>query len=208
MEEITLVWKVLAVASLAYFLGSIPFGYLVYSLRYGGDIRTTGSGNIGATNVLRTTGLAAGVVTLVLDAAKGYLAVWLSAVLAGNSPQWTGLAAVAVILGHIFPVFLKFRGGKGVATSLGAFLAIAPSSVLVALVIFGIVVSVWHYVSLASIVAAAAFPLVMLVMGKPSPYAAAAGFLGAAFVIARHRSNIQRLLHGTENRISAKGAAK
>ncbi|MBI1955059.1 MAG: glycerol-3-phosphate 1-O-acyltransferase PlsY, partial [Acidobacteria bacterium] len=170
-----------------------------------GDIRTAGSGNIGATNVLRTSGIAAGVLTFILDAAKGYLAVWLSATLAGNAPEWTSLAAVAVILGHILPVFLKFRGGKGVATSFGAFLAIAPSAVLIALVIFLIVVSVWHYVSLASMVATAAFPLAMLV-GGTSPYAVAAGFCGAALVIARHRSNIQRLLQGTENRITTKGA--
>ena len=206
MGEISLVWKVLLIVSPAYLLGPIPFGYLLYRLRHGGHIRTTGSGNIGATNVLRTTGIAAGVVTFVLDAAKGYLAVWLSAALVGNSPEWTSLAAVAVILGHIFPVFLKFRGGKGAATSFGAFLAIAPSAVLIALVIFLIVVSVWHYVSLASIVATAAFPLAMLVVGGTSPYAVAAGFCGTALVIARHRSNIQRLLQGTENRITTKGA--
>lgn len=208
MGEAAIVWKLLGVASLSYLLGSIPFGYLLYRLQHGGDIRTTGSGNIGATNVLRTSGIAAGLVTFVLDAAKGYLAVWLSATLTGNSPEGTSLAAVAVILGHIFPVFLKFRGGKGVATSFGAFLAIAPSAVLVALVIFLIVVSVWHYVSLASMMASAAFPLAMLAIGGPSPYAVVAGFLGAALIITRHRSNIQRLLHGTENRLHVKGAAR
>ncbi|MBI3895224.1 MAG: glycerol-3-phosphate 1-O-acyltransferase PlsY [Acidobacteria bacterium] len=203
-----MIWKVVVVASLAYLLGSIPFGYLVYRLRHGGDIRTTGSGNIGATNVLRTTGITAGVATFVLDSAKGYLAVWLSATLIGNAPVWISLAAVAVILGHILPVFLKFRGGKGVATSFGAFLAISASSVLIVLVIFLIVVTIWHYVSLASIVAAAAFPLAMLMVGGLSTYEVGAGFLGAALVIIRHRSNIYRLLKGTENRINAKGTAR
>src|ERR1051326_2441788 len=114
-----------AVIAEAYLLGSIPFGYLLYRLQQGGDVRDTGSGNIGATNVLRSAGMAAGFSTLVLDAAKGYLAVALAALITGTDRRLMSLAAVAAVMGHIFPAFLKFRGGKGVATGLGAFLALA-----------------------------------------------------------------------------------
>ncbi|MBI4458875.1 MAG: glycerol-3-phosphate 1-O-acyltransferase PlsY [Acidobacteria bacterium] len=198
-------WNLLLVAALAYLLGSVPFGYLLYRLLHGSDIRAAGSGNIGATNVLRTSGVAAGLATFVLDAAKGYVAVALCAAFVGDAPEWRSVAAVAVILGHIFPLFLQFRGGKGVATAFGAFLALAPSAVLIALVVFLMVVSVWRYVSLASLVAAAVFPLVLLAFGESS-FTLTAAFIGSALLIVRHRSNIRRLLQGTENRITFRGA--
>jgi glycerol-3-phosphate acyltransferase PlsY len=193
-----IVWKVLLVTLESYLLGSIPFGYLLYRMHEGGDVRSTGSGNIGATNVLRGAGLAAGTATLVLDAGKGYLAVFIAGLLTGHAPEWISLAAVLVIVGHIFPVFLKFRGGKGVATGFGAFLALAPLPALGVVIIFLIVISAWHYVSLASIVAAAVFPFSVLAVGGESPYVMAAAFAGAVLIISRHSSNIHRLLVGTE----------
>ena len=197
--------KVLLAALQAYSLGSIPFGYFFYRIRQGGDIRAIGSGNIGATNVLRGAGTAAGAATLVLDAAKGYLAVALAALLTGHAPKWTSLAALLAILGHVFPVFLKFRGGKGVATAFGAFLAIAPFAVLCVAALFVVVAVGSRYVSLASIVAAAALPVVLIAYGGASPYVLATTLLGAALIISRHSSNIHRLLLGTESRIKAIG---
>jgi acyl phosphate:glycerol-3-phosphate acyltransferase len=198
-----MIGKVFLVALQAYVLGSIPFGYLLYRIRQGGDVRSTGSGSIGATNVLRGAGTAAGAATLLLDAAKGYVAVMLAGFLTGHAPEWMSLAAVLAILGHIFPVFLKFRGGKGVATGFGAFLAIAPFPVLWVMVIFVIVAAGWRYVSLASMLAVAAFPFVLLAYGGASPYVLAAAFLGAVLIISRHSSNIRRLLVGTEKVLRA-----
>jgi len=194
-------WETLLSGLLAYLLGSIPFGYLLYRLREGRDIRDTGSGNIGATNVFRAAGLAVAVATLLLDAAKGYLAVSLAAHLTANSQPAQGLAAFLVIAGHAFPIFLKFRGGKGVAPGLGAFLAIAPSAVLITMVIFVLVAIAWRYVSLASITAAAAFPFILAAGGNVSPALLAAALLGAGLIIARHRSNIHRLRMGAESPI-------
>jgi len=196
--------KVLLEAAAAYLLGSIPFGYLLYRARQGGDVRSTGSGNIGATNVLRGAGPVAAAATLVLDAVKGYGAVWLAGWLTPQAPEWTSLAAVLVITGHIFPVFLKFRGGKGVATGLGAFLVLAPYPVLAAVGIFAIVAAGWRYISLASILAVGAFPLILLAAGGASPYVSTAAFLGSGMIISRHGSNIHRLLVGTESKVLSK----
>ena len=187
----------------AYLLGSIPFGYLLYRFRLGGDVRAIGSGNIGATNVLRGAGWLAGAATLVLDAAKGFSAVTFAGLLTAHAPEWVSLAALLAIFGHVFPVFLRFHGGKGVATGLGAFLAIAPRPVLWAVAVFVMVVAVWRYVSLASILAVAALPFILLAFGA-SPYVLAAAALGAALIVPRHRDNIKRLLAGTESRIGAK----
>ena len=194
-------WKLLLAVLQAYLLGSIPFGYFFYRIRQGGDIRAIGSGNIGATNVLRGAGTAAGAATLVLDGAKGYLAVSLAAYLTGHAPEWTSLAALLAILGHIFPVFLNFRGGKGVATAFGAFLAIAPFAALCVAALFVVVAAGSRYISLASILAAAALPVVLIAYGGESPYVLAAALLGAALITSRHSSNIHRLLVGTENRL-------
>jgi glycerol-3-phosphate acyltransferase PlsY len=182
----------------AYLLGSIPFGYLLYRLRQGGDVRSIGSGNIGATNVLRGAGFAAGAATLALDGVKGYLAVALAGTLTDRDPKWMSVAAVIAILGHIFPLFLKLRGGKGVATSFGAFLVIAPLPVLYAAGIFAIVVALTRYVSLSSILAVVAFPLLLYSAGGASIYALAAAVISALLIVFRHRSNIQRLMAGEE----------
>ena len=196
-----MLWETSLAALAAYLLGSIPFGYLLYRLRQGEDIRDTGSGNIGATNVLRAAGLLPGAATLLLDAAKGYVAVWLAAKMTA-SPQVMGLAAFLAIAGHCFPIFLKFRGGKGVAPGMGAFLAISPSAVLICAVFFVIDLAMSGYVSVASIAAAAVFPLVLLWSGGYSSSILTAAVAGAGLIILRHRANMQRLRAGTERRIS------
>jgi acyl phosphate:glycerol-3-phosphate acyltransferase len=192
---------------LAYLLGSIPFGYLIVRWRKGIDVRTTGSGATGATNVMRSLGLKGFVTTFVLDFAKGLAAVLVASRLNGNDARWVGAAAVAAIAGHIFPVWLGFRGGKGVATGVGVFLALAPLPMLLVLVIFAALVGLFRYISLASIVASAAFPLLFFAIDRP-PRALLAGSAGAAaLVIASHHANIRRLLTGTENKLGAGKAA-
>src|ERR1700722_9707546 len=136
---------------IAYLLGGIPFGFLLVKFTKGADVRESGSGNIGATNVLRTTGRAAGVATLLLDIGKGYLAVWLAAELTGDAPEWTSLAALAVMAGHAYPVFLKFKGGKAVATFVGAFAYLTPVPMLAVLLVFVIVVAATKHISAGSI---------------------------------------------------------
>jgi glycerol-3-phosphate acyltransferase PlsY len=189
---------------LAYFLGSIPFGYVIVRWQKGIDVRGTGSGSIGATNVMRNLGIAGFLVTFVLDVGKGTGAVLLARQLTGQSSTWTAAAAVAAVCGHCFPVWLKFRGGKGVATGVGVFIALAPLQVLLVLGIFAVVVALWRYISLGSIIATAAFPfLVHFMKHAPLPITlGAAG--GAAIIIARHHANIGRLLKGTENRVGKK----
>ncbi len=189
----------LIVLPLAYLLGAIPFGYLLVRWKTGSDVRSKGSGNIGATNVLRTTGPVAGVITLLLDIAKGYLAVWIAGRLTDNSPWWTSAAALAVMAGHAFPVFLRFHGGKAVATFVGAFLRLAPLAMLLSILIFVVVVAWTHHISMGSIIAAAVFPLgVWLLLMPPWPVELAS-LLGGAFIIYRHSSNIRRLHEGSEN---------
>ena len=200
-----MVWRTLAVASIAYGLGSIPFGYLLYRLRQGEDIRALGSGNIGATNVLRGAGWATGAATLLLDAAKGYLAVVLASWIADGGSAALSLAAVLAVVGHIWPVFLGLRGGKGVATGLGVFLALAPGAALAALAVFLIVLVCWRYVSLASVAATLAFPWAALFLAGHSPYARPASIVCAGLILARHSSNLQRLWTGTEKRLTVKG---
>ncbi|MBM3726687.1 MAG: glycerol-3-phosphate 1-O-acyltransferase PlsY [Acidobacteria bacterium] len=190
----------------AYLLGGIPFGYLYVRLRTGRDVRTLGSGNIGATNVLRTSGRAAGIVTLLLDIGKGVLAVWLADRATGGSPLWMSLAALAVMAGHAFPVYLKFQGGKAVASFVGAFLYLTPAALGAVLVLFVVVVAVKRHISLASILAAGLFPLaVWLILHPPTPVVAAA-LISGVFIIHRHSSNIERLRAGTENVFSFGGS--
>lgn len=210
-----------AVIVIAYLLGSIPFGYLIVRATEGADIRQTGSGGTGATNVSRRAGKAAGVLTLVLDALKGAAAVAIAKIIFGlpifaaagqTGPDlqraywWVAGAAVAVIVGHIFPVWLGFRGGKGVATGLGVFLVLAPIAVGLAAVIFVLIVAVTRYVSLGSILAVATIPLFVLLQDRfirpvadlmPLNTAASAG---AILIIFAHRENIARLIQGTESR--------
>jgi acyl phosphate:glycerol-3-phosphate acyltransferase len=187
---------------IAYFLGAVPFGYLLVKWRTGGDVRASGSGNIGATNVLRTTGRALGVVTLLLDIGKGFAAVWIAALLTAGSPVWTAAAALAVMAGHAYPVFLKFRGGKAVASFVGAFLYLAPAALGATLVVFVLLVARTRYISLGSIVGAAILPFAAwLISHAPAPTIAAAAVAGA-FVIWRHKENIVRLRTGSENTLS------
>jgi glycerol-3-phosphate acyltransferase PlsY len=191
-----------------YFLGSIPFGLILVQALRGEDVRRSGSGNIGATNVARSGGTKLGVVTLLLDALKGYLAVEIAIMASHRIPNVdlilaASLAALCAILGHVFPVWLRFRGGKGVATAVGAFIGLAPQAILVVLAIFLIIVAVFRYVSLGSIVATAIFPVLafFLYRGQSSP-AGLAVMLGASLlIIFKHRANIRRLLNGTENRL-------
>jgi glycerol-3-phosphate acyltransferase PlsY len=189
----------LAVLAIAYLLGAIPFGYLLVKWKTGADVRAAGSGNIGATNVMRTTGRAAGVLTLLLDIAKGYAAVWMAGRLTGQDVLWMSAAALAVMAGHAYPVFLGFRGGKAVASFVGAFLCLAPWAVAVETIMFVVVVVWTRHISLGSIVGAATLPLaVWLVMQAPWPVVMASAVAGA-FVIYRHSSNIKRLRLGTES---------
>ncbi len=193
----------------AYLLGSIPFGYLIVRAKEGADVRDAGSGGTGATNVSRHAGKVAGVVTLLLDAAKGALAVvlarWFLTPDFGVN-WWVAAAGVIAVLGHIFPLWLGFRGGKGVATGVGVFLSLSPLAVACAAVLFLVVVGATRYVSLGSITAAAALPLFIWLLSlfvRPlvgfAPVMTAA--IGAgALIILMHRANIKRLMHGTENR--------
>ncbi|HTC91354.1 MAG TPA: glycerol-3-phosphate 1-O-acyltransferase PlsY [Bryobacteraceae bacterium] len=183
----------------AYLVGSIPFGYLLVRWKTGGDVREKGSGNIGATNVLRTTGRAIAVATLVLDIAKGVFAVWLADRLTGGSPLWMSLAALAVMAGHAFPIFLKFQGGKAVASFVGAFLYLTPIPMLAALLVFIIVVAATRQISMGSIVAAGALPLATWMIEHPPSIVLLATLVAAVFLIYRHRGNIERIRSGTEN---------
>ena len=194
----------------AYLLGSVPFGYLIVRLSGGGDVREGGSGGTGATNVTRRAGKAAGIVTLMLDAIKGVAAVvlarWLLAVDFGIN-WWVAAAALAAIIGHIFPVWLGFRGGKGVATGLGIYLSLSPLAVALAAALFVIIVWATRYVSLGSVTAAAAMPLCVWLLswrGGPNQSLAplmAATVAGSAIIILMHHANINRLWRGTENKL-------
>jgi acyl phosphate:glycerol-3-phosphate acyltransferase len=184
---------------IAYLLGSIPFGFLLVKFTKGEDVRTSGSGNIGATNVLRTTGRAAGVITLLLDIAKGLVAMWLASWLTDDAPQWTSLAALAVMAGHAYPVFLKFEGGKAVATFIGAFAFLTPLPLAAALVLFIATVAVTRHISAGSMLAAGAFPFGVWMILHPPYQITAATFVAGAFIIFRHQENWKRLRAGTEN---------
>jgi glycerol-3-phosphate acyltransferase PlsY len=208
-----------AVIVISYLLGSIPFGYLVVRATHGADVRETGSGGTGATNVSRRAGKAAGVVTLILDALKGAAAVAIAKLVSGlptfgggigqplqNAQWWVAAAAIAVIVGHIFPVWLRFRGGKGVATGVGVFLMLAPTAVAMAALVFVVVVALTRYVSLGSILAAVAIPLFVLlqhIFVRPveslTPILSAA-VMGAALIVFAHRENIRRLIGGHESK--------
>lgn len=182
---------------IGYLLGSIPFGYLLVRATQGTDIRAVGSGNIGATNVYRKSRWA-GIFTLLLDGGKGYLAVVVTRWM-GADPAWQGVAAVAAIIGHIFTIWLRFKGGKGVATGCGAYLAVAPAAVLTTLVVFVLTVGLTKYISLASILATATFPLWAWLQHHP-PEVLVWAILGSALIVTMHHKNIRRLLSGTEHK--------
>jgi glycerol-3-phosphate acyltransferase PlsY len=205
----------IATAVIAYLLGSIPFGYILVRVFRGQDVRDSGSGNIGATNVARSSpGL--GALTLALDAAKGFLAVMAGMLLAASAKSDTAarpplyafaaIAAVFAVAGHMFPIWLKLRGGKGVATSVGVFLTLAPKTLLITIALFVALVAAFRYVSLGSIVVAAAFPL--LACGLHDYHSSSAVLAAicviAALVIVKHRLNIRRLLAGTEGKFVLK----
>lgn len=186
----------------AYLIGGIPFGYVLVRWRTGEDVRTQGSGNIGATNVARTTGKALGILTLLLDIGKGALAVWLTDWATGGDSLWMSLAALAVILGHAFPVFLKFQGGKAVASFVGAFLYLTPGPLGAIVILFVAVLGVTKYVSLASMIGALLFPLACWLLVQPPLPVLLAAIVGGAFIIWRHRANWERLRAGRENALS------
>jgi glycerol-3-phosphate acyltransferase PlsY len=186
----------------AYLLGSIPFALILARRWGGGDLRRSGSGNLGAANVMRASGVTAGVTVAVLDMAKGAAGVWLAGRLSADSvaPAAAGLAA---IIGHIYPVWLRFRGGKGVATACGAFSVLAPLAVPPALATFAAVVWVTKYISLGSVLASLVLPPVAYALGSPAPAVVAAAS-SAALIIFRHRSNLVRVWTGSERRIGAR----
>src|SRR5271155_746149 len=194
--------KPLLVLVVAYLVGGIPFGYLLVKLKTGEDVRSKGSGNIGATNVLRTTGRAIAVLTLLLDIGKGFFAVWFAAWLTGNSVEWKSAAALAVMAGHAYPIFLKFHGGKAVASFIGAFLYLTPIPLAAMLVLFVITVAATRAISAGSIMAAGTFPLgVWLILHPPAPVLLAS-LIAGAFIVYSHKSNMERLRAGTENRFT------
>ena len=200
--SLSLLWLPLA----GYLLGSIPFGIVMTRLFGGGDIRTAGSGNIGATNVTRVAGPIPGVLTLVLDGLKGAAAVWLAAHFSNYSATWMTAAGFAALAGHCFPVWLKFRGGKGVATAAGIFLALCWPAALGAIGIFLLVVIFFRFVSLGSIAAAAAMPLLIYLLWAPHmappPSVTIFSFAAAMLIVYKHDGNIQRLVEGREPRFS------
>ncbi len=214
--------KAAAVIVVAYLLGSIPFGYLIVRASQGADVRETGSGGTGATNVSRSAGKSAGVITLLLDALKGagavLFALWVFGLLSSGVPAgwatratqdtywWVAAAAVVTIVGHVFPIWLRFRGGKGVATGVGVFLVLAPLAVGIAGVIFVLTVASTRYVSLGSILGVTVIPFVLLAQNEYlRPIAGlvplvAAASVSALLIVFAHRGNIGRLIAGTESK--------
>jgi glycerol-3-phosphate acyltransferase PlsY len=204
MREISI--SAFAIPVAAYLLGSIPFGLILAKLFGGTDVRKEGSGNIGATNVARVVGPLAGILTLILDGAKGAAAVLLAERLSNTSATWMMIAGMAALLGHCYSVWLEFKGGKGVATAAGVFLALCPLAFLGAILLFIVVVVFWRYVSLGSISAAAAIPLLMYFLWAPGhapPLVVTFGSLAIALlVVYKHDANIQRLVEGAEPKFS------
>jgi glycerol-3-phosphate acyltransferase PlsY len=209
-----LIHSTLIIVVTSYLLGSIPFGYLLVRIFRGEDVRQTGSGNIGATNVARTGSKGLAVATLLLDALKGYVAVAHVFFFARHHADHfvnsgptlvyilAALAGLCAIIGHMYPVWIRFKGGKGVATAVGAFLGIAPTAILVVLALFVAIVAVTRYVSLGSIVAAAVFPFAAWWLNPSTRSLAVLGLLSVSslLIIIRHKDNIRRLLAGNENR--------
>ncbi len=187
------------IALFGYLLGSVPFGLLFAKLFSKVDPRKTGSKNIGATNIFRTAGKTLGVVTLIADGLKGVAPIWI-AVQWPLSDPWIAIAGVSPILGHIFPIFLGFKGGKGVATALGIYLVISPVAVLIEFFLFAVLVWKWRFVSLGSICSAATMPILIAFFRSDSrAYFILSVFIGT-LILFRHQSNISRLLQGTENK--------
>ena len=184
----------------AYLLGSIPVGLVLARLK-GRDPRKVGSGNIGATNVMRAAGKTLGIITLLVDILKGFLPTGLAAVY-GLSPIFVVTIGLAAFLGHLFPVYLRFKGGKGVATALGVFLALEPVAIPILLVVFIAVLLLWRYVSLGSLVGTALMPMLLLLFSAPVEYVVGSLIVGV-FIYWKHRENIRRIMSGTESRFSS-----
>ncbi len=197
--------SILLTAALSYLLGSIPFGFLLVRIFRGQDIRRTGSGNIGATNVARSSPIL-GMLTLLLDALKGLAAVALARTFFPGQSGLLEIAALLAVIGHIFPVWLKFRGGKGVATGLGAFATLAPYTILVMVGLFAAVVLVFRYISLGSIVAVTLFPFLAWLLHDYGDAVLDLVVMAivAVLIVAKHHQNIHRLLSGTEPRFQLK----
>jgi glycerol-3-phosphate acyltransferase PlsY len=188
----------MAFVLLAYCLGSIPFALLM-ARRWGADLRLVGSGNLGAANVMRASGLRAGVLVALLDIAKGAASVMLAERFSAN-PAAPALAGIAAVVGHVYPAWLRFRGGKGVATACGAFAVLTPVAVPPALAVFVAAVWLTRYVSVGSVLASIVLPSVAYATGSPAP-AVAAALACAALIVFRHRSNLARVRTGTERRL-------
>jgi glycerol-3-phosphate acyltransferase PlsY len=213
LNSVVVILPFCAIAAVAYLLGSIPFGYLLVRVFRKQDIRSIGSGNIGATNVIRSGARGLGVATFILDVLKGGAAVWLGGYLASHLMPGVqvrtaeAVAALFAVLGHMFPIWLKFHGGKGVATGFGVFLVICPWAALASIATFFAVFGITRYVAIASIIGAAAFPIFawFLLTGARSPFFFVAAIAVSLLIIVKHHSNIRRLFAGTEYRF---GAAK
>jgi glycerol-3-phosphate acyltransferase PlsY len=190
-----------AVIAAAYLIGSIPFA-LILSRRWGADLRRVGSGNLGAANVMRASGVSAGVLVAALDMAKGAVSVWIAARVSDGA-ELPAAAGLAAILGHIYPIWLRFRGGKGVATACGVFSMLTPLAVPPALALFAVTVWFTKYISLGSVLASMALPPLAYALGSPAPAVIAAG-AAAAIIVFRHRSNVLRVWLGTERRLGAR----
>ncbi len=192
-----------AIVAAGYLLGSIPFAYIVVRLRTGKDVRTTGSGNVGATNTLRAAGIFPALAVAVLDIAKGVVPVLLMRHF-NPAAGWEGAAAVAAVSGHCFPVWLRFKGGKGVATAAGAFFTLAPVAAACAAAVWVVMFAVWRIVSLGSVVALGSFPLWLAFVERASMPLLIAGSVVAIIIILRHSHNIRRLVAGEEPRLGEK----
>ena len=190
-----------AVVLAAYLLGSLPFA-LILARRWGSDLRAVGSGNLGAANVMRASGVPAGVLVAILDMTKGAASVWLAARVSDGAPL-PAAAGLAAIIGHIYPIWLRFRGGKGVATACGVFSILTPLAVPPALAIFAAAVWLTKYISLGSVLASMALPPIAYALGSPAPAVIAAA-AASAFIVFRHRSNLVRLFTGTERRVGTR----
>jgi len=196
-------WRVETALAVAYLLGSLTFATILVRAVRGIDIRTVGSGNAGGTNVLRTSGKGLALLVALLDILKGVVAVLLMTSVTYD-PRWLGAAAVAAVLGHVFPVFFGFRGGKGVATAVGGFAVLSPGSVLVIVAVFVLVVAATRYVSLGSVTAACLLPLTMGLVFRAPEGEVVAAVATAVLLVFSHRTNIGRLLSGTESRLGKK----
>lgn len=189
----------LTVAIISYFLGSVPFGYLLVRILRGEDVRKMGSGNIGATNVSRTS-FSLGIITLLLDACKGLFSVLIARLLFPGNLTAAAVAALFAVIGHVFPIWLKFRGGKGVATGLGSFILLAPKAVVICIAVFVILVALFRYISLASVTTVLLLPLLMFVFHLAQTDVLLLTLAASLLITIKHHANISRLLAGAEPR--------